>query len=60
MNGIGNAFIWTAIACGPFFLLLLGVMTLAVGRHRIVRARAGARHLPGANRTTLAGRAHRA
>ena len=59
MNGIGNAFIWTAIACGPFFLLLLVIMTLAAGRHRIARARAGARHSIGANRT-VAGRAHRA
>lgn len=26
MNGIGNAFIWGAIACGPLFLLLIGLV----------------------------------
>ena len=33
MNGIGNAFIWTAIACGPFFLAVIGV----IAAERIVR-----------------------
>jgi len=27
MNGIGNAFIWTAIACGPVLLLVLATMS---------------------------------
>ena len=58
MNGIGNVFIWAAIACGPVFLLLLGVMTLAAGSHRIARARSAARHSHGAART-FAGREHR-
>ncbi len=26
MNGIGNAFIWAAIASGPFFLILLSAV----------------------------------
>jgi len=59
MIGIGNAFIWTAIACGPVFLLVLGVMTLAAGRHRILRARSDTRHSRRASHN-LTGQGHRA
>jgi len=59
MNGIGNAFIWTAIACGPVFLLILGGMTLVAGGHRIARARSAARHSHGVSRA-FASREHRA
>jgi len=39
MNGIGTAFIWAAIACGPIFLAVLGILA---GQTAIVRARAAA------------------
>jgi len=59
MNGLGNAFIWAAIACGPVLLLVLGVMALVTARHRIVRARAVASH-SGAPSLVASSRLHRA
>jgi len=34
MNGIGNAFIWTAIACGPLFMLIIGIMAIVPRKAR--------------------------
>jgi heme exporter protein D len=39
MNGIGNAFIWAAIGCGPVFLVILGLATV-VQMRRTPRANA--------------------
>jgi len=43
MNGIGNAFIWTAIACGPLFMLIIGIMAIVPARKRRRAAPAPAR-----------------
>jgi hypothetical protein len=42
MNGIGNAFIWASIACGPVLLIFLGIVAaekrfIAARRHALVR-----------------------
>lgn len=39
MNGIGNAFIWAAIASGPFLLLLLAAMPVERAFRRPATAR---------------------
>lgn len=40
MNGIGTAFIWAAIGCGPAFLIVLGLMA---ARTEFIRAHMSAR-----------------
>jgi len=42
MSGIGTAFIWAAIACGPVFMIVLGMMA---ARTAYIRA-----HLPARRR----------
>lgn len=43
MNGIGTAFIWAAIGCGPAFLIVLGLMT---ARTEFIRTRMPTRTKP--------------
>lgn len=49
MNGIGNAFIWAAIASGPILLTVLGIVALekwlvAARRHAPARVAGGRRN----------------